>query len=333
MRFAALAAALLLSAQGAVAAERADRAESVRQPTSMLNLPFPDHDDAYVEGSGFDILHTRDSDRFRSLRVRGAALVDYRSAHDFITLGGGGTRYEQDTWSIDRYTLASTIRKQERGTGAGILATGGISTVGDQQKLIGEGTWNIRASKSGGFEFVGQRDFVETRAALESGIMTNFLAASADYTFADRLTLIGLAGHQWFSDDNERNHLRGRAILSVLPEQGLSLQLRARAYESSQRGGLFYFNPEDYERADIGLRLRRAIAGWRVLAAAGGGRERIDRDVEKPTRYVDLSLERTFASKLTLVLTAVVDRSSESDSVSGAKYTWRYYRAVILLPL
>ena len=181
---------------------------------------------------------------------------------------------------------------------------------------------------------MGQGDFVETRAGLEAGTMTNYLAASGDVAVTDRLTLIGLAGEQWFSDDNRRTHLRGTAIYGLLPEHGLSVQGRFRGYESSRSGGVLYFNPDDYERADIGLRMRRAFGSWRVLAAAGGGRERINRDVEKPTRYADLRVQRSFANNFTVALTFSLSHASDSDSIiaPGADYTWRYYRAVLIAP-
>jgi len=323
--------ATILAVQPALSADRVD---SVRHQTSPSILLVPDYEHELFDGSGFDVLHTRDSDRFRSTRTRIGALVDYKSAYDFIALGGGGTRYEQDAWSADRYTLNSVIRKQERATGAGLLANLGVSTVGDHQKGIGEATWNIRLSPSGGFEFIGQREFVETRPSLESGVMTNYLAASGDLAVTDRFTVIGLAGEQWFSDDNRRTHLRGTAIYSLLPEQGLSVQGRARGYESSRSGGVLYFNPDDYERGDIGLRLRRAFGNWRVLAAAGGGRERINRDVEKPTRYADFRAERSFANNFSVALTFSLSKASDSDGAitGGSTYTWRYYRAVLIAP-
>lgn len=325
-----LCAAALVAAQLAWGAERV---ESPGQGTQLAPSPWLGDDQADVFGSGIDSVYTTDTDGFKSARLRVGALVHYQSAYDLIAVGGGGTYYKQDDWSKERYTLAGAIRKMDRATGAGVTATAGISSVGDHLKLFGEGTWNIRLSQSTGVEFIGQRDFVETRAALDTGTMTNYLAASVDHAVNDRFTVIGLAGGQWFSDDNHRTHLRGRAIYALLPEQGLSVQVRAQGYESSRPGGGLYFNPDRYERADIGLRLRRSIADWRVLATAGGGQEWIDHATRNPTSYAELGGQRSLASNLTLALTFAYYRASEADSVGSGDYNWRYFRALFIIPL
>jgi hypothetical protein len=289
--------------------------------------------DERVLGNALEFLGTRDSDHFRSARLRAGLLVQHRSAYDFIALGLGGARYEQNDWSTERYTVLGAVRKTERTTGAGLVASLGLSQVDDHLRAVADATWNVRFSQVTGVELIGQRDFVETRAGLEAGTMTNFAAASVDHTVADRLTLVGLAGLQYFSDDNRRAHLRGRAIYVLVPEQGLAAQLRGRIYESSRPGGALYFNPENYEQGDIGLRLRRALGGhWRLLAAAGVGQERIERGESQRTYYVEARAERSFASDLWLLLSYVLDHSSGSDASSGADYKWQYFRAVMVMP-
>jgi hypothetical protein len=310
----------------------AERLNFPRQNTGPYSTPQVEDEDIF-EGGGIDTVYTTDSDHFRSARLRVGALVHYKSPYDVIAVGGGGTYYEQNDWSKERYTLAAAVRKLDRATGAGVVATAGVSSVGDHQKLFGEGTWNVRLSQATGLEFIGQRDFVETRAALDAGTMTNYLAASVDHAPSDRFTVIGLAGVQWFSDDNQRTHLRGRAIYAVLPEQGLSVQVRAQGYESSSPGGGLYFNPDRYERADIGLRLRRSIADWRVLAAVGGGQEWIDHTVRNPTSYAEARGQRSFANNLTLALTFAYYRASEADSAGSGAYNWRYFRVLFIIPL
>jgi len=310
----------------------AERLDSPRRSADLPRSAQLQEDESDIDGGGIDTVYTTDSDHFKSSRLRAGALVHYASPYDLIAVGGGGTYYKQGDWSKERYTLAGAIRKLERGTGAGIVATAGVSSIDGRQKLIGEGTWNIRLARSTGMEFIGQRDFVETRAALDATTMTNYLAASVDHAVSDRFTVIGLGGFQWFSDDNHRTHLRGRAIYALLPEHGLSVQVRAQGYESSRPGGALYFNPDRYERADIGLRLRRSIADWRVLAAVGGGQERIDHAVRNPTSYAELRGQRSFSNNLTLALTFAYFRASEAESTGSGSYNWRYYRALFIIP-
>jgi len=331
VRRAAVAAALLSCCWSP--AWSADAPESSR-PGRVSSLgQFSDIDEA-VYGAAVEVLATTDTDHFRSARLRAGALVDYRTAYDFVAVGAGFTRYEQGDFAADRYSLGAAVKKVERATGAGLVASGGLSEVGDRLRAFLDVTWNRRLSQATGVELIGQREFVETRPALEAGTMTNFLAASVDHAAADRLTLIGLGGLQYFSDDNRRTHLRGRVIYVLVPEQGLSVQLRARGYDSSRPGGTLYFNPESYAQADIGLRLRRAFGNWRVLAAAGFGVENVDWSNETPTRYLDARVERSFSNNLALSLQYVVDHSASSDSVTNTgNYTWHYFRAVLVIPL
>lgn len=326
-----LCAAALIAAHTAWGAERLD---SRRQaPELSPTTPPEHHDDEYIFGTGIDTIYTTDSEHFRSIRLRAAALVRYESPWDLIAVGGGGVYYKQDDWSKERYSLAGAIRKLDRETGAGVVAVGGVASVGDHQKLFGEGTWNVRLTRSTGVEFIGQRDFVETRPALDAGTMTNFFAASADHAVSDRLTVIGLAGGQWYSDDNHRTHLRGRAIYALLPEHGLSVQVRAQGYESSRPGGGLYFNPDRYERADIGLRVRRSVgADWRVLAAVGAGQEWIDHSVKNPTAYAEARGQRSFANNVTLALTFAYYRASEAESAGSGDYRWSYFRVLLIIP-
>jgi len=322
-----LAATLLLCAQGAWAAESPQPARA-----SGGGVLHGDIEEG-AEGAAVDFVGTADTDHFRSARLRAGALLQHESADKYIALGGGYTRYEQNDFAANRYSLGAAIRNVVRSTGAGVVATGGVSQVGDRTRAVFEATWNVRLSQTGGFELIGQRDFVESSAALDAGTMTNFVGASVDYTIADRLTLIALGGLQYFSDDNRRDHLRARVIYVLLPEQGLSVQAKVRAYESSNATSAFYFNPENYREADIGLRLRRSVGNWRLLAAAGGGKEEINRSVENRTYYVEARAERRFADGVSLVLSYALDHSAGSDSSSGGgHYTWNYFRAVLVIP-
>ena len=284
-----------------------------------------------IPGNAFEALGTADSDHFYSARLRAGLLLRHESAYDFAGVGLGATRYEQRDWSADRFSIVGALRKTERDTGAGVVASAGVSESADRWRIIADATWNARLTKDTGFELIGQRDLVETRAGIDAGTMTNFVAASVDHAATERLTLIALGGVQVYSDNNWRPHLRGRAIYTLVPEQALSVQARARGYESKGDASATYFNPDRYVQADLGLRLRRALGDWRVLAAAGFGEEDIEGVGRKGTYYLEARGERYFSKDLWLALSYVLDHSSGSDSASG-DYTWHYFRAVLVIP-
>ena len=289
------------------------------------------HTEELIPGHALEALGTADSDHFYSARLRAGILLRHESAYDFAGLGIGAASYQQREWSAERYSLVGALRRTERATGAGVVASAGISEAADRWRIIADATWNARLSPSAGFELIGQRDLVETRAGIDAGTMTNFVAASIDYAASERLTLIGLGGLQVYSDNNWRPHLRGRAIYTLMPEQGLGLQARARGYDSNGTAPATYFNPERYVQADVGLRLRRALGDWRMLAAAGFGEEDVEGVERKGTYYLEARAERGFGNNLWLALSYVLDHSSGSDAAS-ADYTWHYFRAVLVIP-
>lgn len=288
--------------------------------------------EARLRGVAGELAGTSDSDDFRSARAGAGVLIRHESAYDFAAIGGMLTRYRQRDWSAERTTLGGTLKNVDRATGGGYAATAGVSEVGGRVRGVFDGSWNARLGRNAGVELVGQRDFVETRAGLDAGATSNFAAAAVDYAATDRLTLIGLAGVQYYSDDNRRAHMRGRLIYSVMPEEGLSIQVRARGYDNTRPGGTLYFNPDTYREADAGLRLRRSIGEWRVLAAAGGGREKFD-GPRQPTGYFEARAERSFLNNTSLLLSYTYDRSSSSDNAGGNSYRWQYFRAAVVIPL
>lgn len=331
MRRAVLAIAGAACCACAHAAPDAAETQRVAPAPPLVGGPFTDSEQR-LRGAAGEVMGTSDTDHFRSARLGGGALIRHESAYDFVALGAMLTRYRQDDWSADRTTLGGTVRNVERATGAGLAATAGLSEAGGRVRAVLDGSYNLRLTPGAGVEFIAQRDFVETRAGIDAGATSSFAAAALDYAATDRLTLIGLAGVQYYSDDNRRDHLRGRLIYSVLPEEGLSVQLRARGYDSTRPGGTLYFNPDTYREADAGLRLRRSLGEWRVLAAAGAGREKFD-GPRQPVGYFEARAERSFASNISILLTYAYDRSSASDNAAGASYRWQYFRAAFVLPL
>lgn len=172
-------------------------------------------------------------------------------------------------------------------------------------------TWSLRPSPRTGIELLAASDLVETQPALERATAYAFAGASAERQLTQRFTAIGLAGYQRFSDGNERVHLRGRLIWMLLPEQGLSAQLRVRQYESQQLDvDGAYFNPGRYREWQAGLAMRKRSAGWTWAGALAAGREQIDHDDQRTTLLADVRTEGMLRENTRLVLHASYQRSA-----------------------
>lgn len=284
-------------------------------------------------GGSFDFIGTRDSDGFETRRTRIGALVHHNSAYDFSGVAAGTDYYRQDSWSERGYSLWGVLEKRDRATAAGISAHIGLLHVNGFDHLLADAVWNHRFSAQTGSEVIFQRDVVETRAALDNGVNQNFLGASVDHAFSNRLTAVALAGAQQFSDDNNRGHLRGWIIYTLAPEYGLAVQLRARGYENSRQGSPFYFNPERYENVDIGLRLNKRFGAWRVRAFLAAGEERIDRGVANPTGFAQLHVDRVLAGGIRIGLRYAYSHAAGEDRGNAdGTYSWRYLRLFVVAP-
>lgn len=319
-----------LAVLGAEAAEVPDRRPHAGGAPQLYDEP----DTLGWQGAAVDGVVTRDTDHFERNIVRGGAMVQFESMHDFVAVGASTDKFRQGDWSLRVNSLLAALRKVNPATAEGITARGALTVGGNRTRLHGEGVWNVRFTPQTGIELIASRDAVETVQGLQRGTLSNFFAAGLDHALSERLTVIGMPTYRRFSDGNEQTGWRGWLIYTVAPSQGLSVSVKARSYDSSRGGGGVYFSPDHYDRAEIGLRLRRAIADWRVFATADLGRERIDRTIEKPTAQLSLTAQRALGGGAALGLQLAYFRASESAGNVGAsdRYAWRMARLTVLLP-
>jgi hypothetical protein len=267
-----------------------------------------------------DGLLTRDTDDFERDIARVAAAIHYENIYEFVSVLGSVDRFRQREWSARVNSIGLAARKVNRRTAAGYFVRAAIADAPAKLQLHGEATWNIRFSDRAGVELIANRDALETIEALHAA--------------SDRWTLIGMPTYRKFSDGNTQTGARGWIIYGVAPESGLSVNLRARAYDSDEDGGGLYFSPLEYRRAEVGVRLRRAIEDWRVFATANMGREYINSEPSKPTFDLSITASRVFDKDISVGLQFAYFRSSDSANNVGLddRYAWHMLRAYVGIP-
>lgn len=294
------------------------------------------HDDVeqFLQGAAVDLVATRDTDKFDRNITRLGTMAHYKSRNDFIAVGASSNLFSQGDWSLRVNSLVTQYRKVNPATAEGINARAAIAFHNGKQEFHGEAGWNIRFNESTGVELIANRDAIETEQALKNSIMANFFATSFDHALSEQLTVIGMPTYRSFSDGNEQVGLRGWLIYNFAPEYGLGMQVKGMGYGSSQNGDGNYFSPDNYERAEIGLRMRRAMGNWRVYATADIGKERIDRDIVKPTGQFVLSAQRNFANNLGLGVQLARYRATDTSSSvdSSETYAWNMARVYFTIP-
>lgn len=282
-----------------------------------------------------ELAHTRDADGFAATHFSAGYLPTYRSPQDLWGVTAGNDHFAQDDWSRDGQRLLGRYRRLDAQTGAGLAVDAGAARVADRTRFVADATWSMRLAPQTGVEVIGARDWVDTQRGIDDGITYDFIGASVEQGLGDRFTAIALAGHQRFSDGNARNHLRARLIFALVPEQGVSVQLRHRRFNADDTTvPRRYFNPARYEETQAVVALRRRVAslpGWTVAGHVGGGRETIDRTEHKPTTTAELRLEGPLANGWHLGLRAQYLRSA--GGVEGIDYWYSLLGATLTVPL
>ena len=278
-----------------------------------------------------DISASGDADHFDAFRLRSGALFDYASPFRYAGVAAQTTRYEQLRWHRDAKAIMVLWRNQQRDTLTGTIAEAGLVRIGGRTRVIGDATWSLRPGPHTGIELLAAGDLVETRLALDRATAYTFFGTSAEQQLSKRLTVIGLAGYQHFTDGNARVHLRGRLIWLLVPRQGITAQLRWRQYESQQadvEGA--YFNPRRYREWQAGLAMRKRYAGWLWSGTLAAGREQIDGDVEHPTTLIEFRAEGPLGKRTRVALHASYNRSA--GFAVADRYWYRSIGATVVVP-
>lgn len=257
-----------------------------------------------------EVTISSDADDFDALRVRSGALLKYASPFDYAGVAVQATRYRHSGWDLNAPGVLFVWRKQRRETLEGSIAEAGIVKVGGRTRVVGDATWSFRPSPHTGFELIAVADLVETRPALDRGVAYTFAGASAERQLTKRLTAIGLGGYQRFTDGNDRLHFRGRLIWMLVPEHGISAQVRYRRFDTGDlEVERTYFNPEHYSEWQAALAIRKRHAGWLWAGTLGAGQEDVDRATH-PTMLAEIRTEGTLARDIRIVLRASYNRSA-----------------------
>jgi hypothetical protein len=278
----------LASPRAVTAAESADRVAAVAQ------VGFED-----------------DADGFNAAKLRAGALFDYASELQHAGLALQNTHYSTGGWSTDAPAIIGVYRNQRRDTLEGVRAEGGLVQVEGHIRVVGDATWSHRPRQTTGIELILAGDLVGTREALEQGIAYGLAGASVEQQFGHRFTGVAMAGWQPFTDGNSRALLRARMIWSLLPDQGISAQLRWRQYSSSDADvGGAYFNPDRYRTWDAVLSMRRRVGTWIVSGLAGGGQERVENGSWQSTAVAEARAEGPLSRDMRLACSAIYSNAA-----------------------
>jgi hypothetical protein len=270
-----------------------------------------------------------DTDGFHASRLRIGGLYPYASSFDHVGAAVQSTHFSQGNWSRDAVGIVGLWRKQDAKTLSGVNAEAGAVQVAGHTRAVGDVTWDMRPAATTGVELLAAGDVVATQKAIERGIAYGFVAASVEQTLVEHVTAIALAGYQPFTDGNDRVHWRGRLIWEVVPDSGVNVQLRYKAYKSGRsdvEGA--YFNPDRYRQWQGAVGVRRRFGSWIWTGSAGAGRETVNGTDNHPVRMAEIRGEGTLTDHVRVALYALYSRST--GYVDAPDYAYRQVGATLI---
>lgn len=190
-------------------------------------------------------------------------------------LKAGWQDYRMQGWSATGRSLMVTHRKQT--PQYQWQAQIGANRTAGHSLAVGmlDAMYYVSAATAMGVSL--ERDVVNSRRGLESGLHYDAAMLVLDHQFHPRLSLGVAAGASWFSNDNRRDLLRTRWTFTLDEERGWYAYAKTRHYRNSNPLRPEYFSPERFNEASLGLLWRTALNDSVVLSAnVDRGRQSID---------------------------------------------------------
>ncbi|WP_171542900.1 hypothetical protein [Acinetobacter terrae] len=274
--------------------------------------------------AGTEFFFSDDSEGFQTRKLSAEFLPQYENVDHYLGVRASAYQYKAEDWSRDGQKISFIGREIDSATANGWSLEAGVFEQGDHTLFTFDGSYRTPLAQKTALEVFANRDWVETQSALDQGTNFTFVGAALDQGLGEHVTVIGVAGSQFFSDDNRRDHGRIKLIYQPSLDLGLTLQARYRTYHSSQEDvGGAYFNPQDYEESMLALGWRQRFAGWSAGLTAGFGREKINADPNQSTRLFELNLQSPIRGSQFLRMNAGYNRSA---SFYGPDYDYHYIK-------
>lgn len=280
-------------------------------------------------GTGF--WQSTDSEAFVSRRTSLDGIAHYQHLDNKV--GARYTQYDfsKPGWSRQAQQLKIVANRFDRQTLDGWSIESGVFQTADKSLITLDATLRQTLAPGRTIEWFANRDLIETATAIENGTYFNFAGVSADFQVNPQWTLVGLAGYQQFSDDNQRRHARGRLIFQPWLDTGLTAQLRYRYFDSSlDNVGGAYFNPTRYQETMLALGWRKRIGNWRHAATAGIGQQVIGANAATTTHLLEASSERQGTGWALRLRGGYSDAASLASS--DPNYWYRYLSLDLAIP-
>jgi hypothetical protein len=272
-----------------------------------------------------------DSEDFSTYKYNAGYMPLYEHGEKYTGISYGHNYFTQNDWdsSAEVYTLFTKAINPR--TGLGYIANIGYNLQNGHKLFTTDSSYGFRLTDTTKGEVFVARDRIETQNALNNGIYYTFPGASIEQQIIKRLTAIAMVGTMYISDTNTRPTVKAKLIYDLIPEYGVTAQLRYRQYRDTNTSvPNNYFNPSTYNETMIAFGMRKRISGWVVSGTAGVGRQNISQDPTTTTQLYELGITSPVNSNDYYFKTRM--GYGKSAGFLGPNYFYRYFMEEIIFP-
>ena len=281
--------------------------------------------------SGPNTYIASDSEGFSTYKYNAGFLPLYEHGEKYTGISYQHNYFTQSGWdsSAEVYTLLTKAINPR--TGLGYNANIGYNLQNGHKLITTDSNYGFRVTDSTKAELILNRDRVETQNSLNNGIYYTMGAASVEQQVLERLTAIAMVGNMYFSDTNTRPMVRAKLIYDLVPDYGLTAQLRYRQYRDTNTSvPNNYFNPDHYSETMIAFGARKRISGWMLSGTAGVGRQKVSQDPSTTTQLFEFAATSPVASNDYYFKTRA--GYGKSAGFLGPNYFYRYIMEELIIP-
>ena len=288
-------------------------------PTSKMAISAPN---TYIAS---------DSEGFSTYKYNAGFLPLYEHGEKYTGVSYQHNYFTQSGWdsSAEVYTLLTKAINPR--TGLGYNANIGYNLENGHKLITTDSNYGFRVTDSTKAELILNRDRVETQNSLNNGIYYTMGAASIEQQVVERVTAIAMLGNMYFSDTNTRSMVRAKLIYDLVPDYGVTAQLRYRQYrDTNTTVPNNYFNPDHYSETMVAFGARKRLSGWMLSGTAGVGRQKVSQDPSTTTQLYELAATSPVASNDYYFKTRA--GYGKSAGFLGPNYFYRYVMEELIFP-
>jgi len=273
-----------------------------------------------------------DSDGLSIHKAFAAALPSYSNGLKWQGMELQTQRYQQNGNTLSGHGVNYTAQDLDALTGMGYSLKIGANQGPTQTTAIGEWNYNQAYNAQLHWGVFASRDWVESMNALQQGTHYDLVGGNVDYQLHPRLTMVGSLAQTHFSDGQDRQQQRARAVWDAWPDQGITLQWAYKHQLGDANGATSnnYFNPDRLNESMALIGWRRRFEGWQWYARLGEGHQAVNQDAHTPARLAELQLTSPVHGRSYFKVRA---GRSETVGLNGPGYVYRYLDAQWIWPL